>query len=102
LHDGRARCSVVPDRPGSAYWRHQNEVGVCYSFRPGGWMAAFEPPERNCPTVELSLGDSLDSQLDRGWTLNRTSFKLSAESSAESLPVIYPRPPTQKHRLGTP
>jgi len=31
-----------------------------------------------------------------------TSFKLSAESSAESLPVIYPRPPTQKLRLGTP
>jgi len=30
-----------------------------------------------------------------------TSFKLSAESSAESLPVIYPRPPTQKLRLGT-
>jgi len=26
------------------------------------------------------------------------SFKLSAESSAESLPVIYPRPPTQKLR----
>jgi len=29
------------------------------------------------------------------------SFKLSAESSAESLSVIYPRPPTQKLRLGT-
>ena len=31
-----------------------------------------------------------------------TSFKLSAESFTESLPVIYPRPPTQKLCLGTP
>ena len=34
-------------------------------------------------------------------SIRLTCFKLSIKLSAESLPVIYPRPPTQKLCLGT-